>query len=178
MTVLKRVEKMEVALLQLHREMDDRTALLAGKLSGLEQAVASLGKTLVALSEELTSTKVLDSKAVLTRLRDVEDNNSKIRVDSMLAAGYLEEANTVEEDSLVVVSHTVTQADGTVYTTSNFTVVSMLSGAADQHFKELALGKSTGDVFKGEEDESGYEEYKLVHVFKLANKTVTAEDVP
>lgn len=179
MSVLKRVEKLEVALSQLESELSDRTSFLANKLTGLEQAVASMGKTLAALSDELTSTKALDSKAVLTRLRDAEDNNARRQVDSLLTSGYLEESlGSVEHDSLVVVGHSLNLLDGTRDVTSNFTIISMLSGAADPKLKELLLGKNSGDVFKGEEDENGYEEFKIVHVFKLASKTVAAEDAP
>lgn len=179
MTVLKRVEKIEVALSQTQNELADRTSFLANKLASLEQVVASMGKTLAALSDELTSTKVLDSKAVLTRLRDVEDNNARRHMDSLLANGYYEESTgAVEQDSLVVVSHTVVLPDDTKDVTSNFTIISMLSGAVDPKFKDLLLGKHTGDVFKGEENENGFEEFKVVHVFKLADKTVAAEDAP
>jgi hypothetical protein len=178
MSVLNRVEKLEVALLQLKRELDDRTSMLADKTVGLEQATASIGKTLAALSDELTSTKALDSKAVLNRLREAEDNNARRQINSMLSSGYLEQSNTVEQDSLVVVAHAISLPDGTSDTTSSFTIVSMLSGAADPKLKELLLGKNAGDVFKGEEDETGYEEFTIMHVFKLASKTVEATDAP
>jgi hypothetical protein len=112
----------------------------------LEQSLASLSKTAAAMVAELSETKVLNQEAVMLRMRKSDEELDKQRVEKMIEQKVLKEAETITNDSFIVVSQEFTYADGKVDVVAEFRSYDMTNPELDEDTKKNYVGKRKNDT--------------------------------
>jgi len=155
---------------------DPMMQMIAQKSIGIEQSVASMGKTMGAMAEELTETGVLDGTAVMVRIRRTEDDNAKNQVLNLKKEEIIEESDEVGERSLVVISQEVENSKTETTTViSEYNLIGMNSPAVNQVWKGVLLGKKVGETVKGIENSDETEILTVKEIYELSEKNVEGE---
>ena len=126
--------------------------MLAQRTMAAEEAVTSLGKVMSALVSELNDAKLVNQKAILTRIRLADEAGEKERIKYMEQVNAIKESSEATSNSILIVSQTVTSKDGLTETVSDYRTIEL---SAPQNGDEIAkefVGKKVGDVveYKGE----------------------------
>lgn len=170
-SALDRIADLEQAVAQLAQgfnEIRNTSGFLARDTIALQTGLSSVAKTLKASVEALKEKNILNDEDVMSRVRSVDDDNDKARLQELLQSGFLEEAPEVSSDSLVVISQKRVGTDGTILTLTNHLTVEMPQMQPNERsFMEL-LGKKRGEQFKlTTGDDSQFVLVRIERVFRL-----------
>lgn len=98
MSTLDRLHKVETALLQLQ----SYSSMLQNQISELTANNAHLGKMLMATVDSLIKLKVLDDAMVLTKVSELEDEQTRDHVNQMLKLNAIVRSEKANEKSVFI----------------------------------------------------------------------------
>lgn len=172
-SVLERIENLESVV----GNPDPMTQMIANKLLGLERAVAQMGKTLAAVSDELTETGIMDGVSVMARLRQQEDENAKTHVKMLLDQGVIRHSDKVNGKSLVVINQNIVNTTtGSVMTVSGYNLIGMNSSSSNMAWKDALMGKSKGDTINGLSDDTEQEVVSVIEIYEITETPTEKEE--
>jgi hypothetical protein len=158
--------KMEDSINGQMQQIHNFNQIIVQRQMSLEQTLTSLAKTLSCTVDELESNSVISGQSVMTRIRKMDENSEKRRIEQMIQLQVIKESNTVTPESIVVVSQKV--SDGSKEeVVSEYRVLELPSHLTPQEVKEALVGKSTGDVLESK-DNSETLFTKIEKVFELS----------
>lgn len=114
------------------------------RVISIDQSQLAISKTLYAMTEALIAKGLITSEEVMTQLRNLEDKNSKERINQLVKGGLLSPSDSVDENSIVVIKQI--QPDGNVF--AGYYVIEMSSQMTSPEMKTLLLNKKVGDSDK------------------------------
>lgn len=187
MSTMERIDNLEKDLTDttnlVTRITDSSNQLLGAyqvsiqKLTALEQSLASLAKTLAAVSVVLINNGVIKSEDVMVQLRQSEDKDQQDRVHSLLKDGVIKSEDVIGPDSLVSVSQKVVDtADGKVNVISNYTFFSVNHPSVKEDLKVKLLGKKVGETVEGKVDGSKTELIMVKEIYSVVEKEIKGEE--
>lgn len=148
--LLDRIEKIEKSvdmLSGLVSRMDKVLQFTATKAAGVESVAARLGDMLSSLSAELVDVKVVSSDAILDRIRKKEDEQSTVKVNSLLGAKMIATSDVSDDNSLIAVSQVLVDSEtSSIKTLSGHNLIAIGSEALDPEWKKSFVGKKAGDT--------------------------------
>jgi hypothetical protein len=118
---------------------------LMQKQTGLERNLTTVSKMLTALVSELTEKALVSDASLLGRVRRLDEENERSRVEQMLAAGTIKEIESVEPSSLITVKQDEVLADGTAQAISEFQVLEVGAEGFPEGIRNALLGKKKGE---------------------------------
>jgi hypothetical protein len=149
---LERLEKLErdfEALAKSSVVVAQSGELTAQRQLGTEQSCLSLGKMLSAIAKNLKDRKLIDDEQIMTSMREADDQAAKDRVKEMVEGGYIAPVDTVNEISLVIVTHDLMNlATSELKRVSSFRVVEMPSPSTPESVKRELLGRKPEDKYE------------------------------
>jgi prophage DNA circulation protein len=145
-TVQELIEQSNKALTS-HRQMIQTTA---NQNVALEQSVIQLGRTLTAITEELTATFGFNQSNVTARIRKIEDDLEKDRIKNLLTYKAIQPSEVVNEQSIVIASESFTpkaeNGEAQTEQKSDYLVLELASQHNDRKIVSDFLGKKAGDT--------------------------------
>jgi len=179
MSTLERIQKLEESMGQVVARVtqpDQMLQMAMNKIVGIEQSVASLGKTLTAVTEELAETETLNSMNVMIRLRRSEDESSRSNVESLLSQDIIEVSDVVSDDSLVALEQKIINMDsGESTVLAEYNLIGMASPVTSVVWKDSLLGKSVGDTVKGTNEGAEDELLTVIAIYSVKEKEVIGD---
>jgi len=181
-STLERLQVLEEQMQQVVQRLsqpDSMVQMLMNKTIGIEQSVASLGKTLSAVAEELTETDVMSSVGVMARLRKNEDETSRQNVKALLGSETIEPTDTVTLSSLVALEQKIINtATGKVDIISEYNLVGMNSAVIEPVWRDALQGKTVGDTVTGTSAGEEEEVLTVKEIYSLREKESAGEEMP
>jgi hypothetical protein len=141
----------------------------------VEQSLASLAKMAAALVAELSETKTLNNDNVVTRIRKIDEENEKERVQKMLESKTIAPAETASQTSLVVISEDVTTEEKGRVLVREYSACELTNADFPNEIRQALVGKKVGDVFDLK-DEKHKEtlHFKVLEVYELVPRKIAA----
>lgn len=178
-STLERIKKLEESMEQVVNKItspDPMLQMTMNKTIGIEQSVAAMGKTLAAVTEELSETGVLNSASVMARLRKAEDQSARDNIKALFTQNIIEESEVVDEASLVAVEQKILNTEtGESTVISSYNLVGMRSPITNPVWKDSLLGKTVGDTVKGVDGTSEQEILTVLEVWAVQEREVEGE---
>ena len=179
MSTLERIQKLEESMAKVVEKItspDPMLQMTMNKTVGIENSVIAMGKTLTAISEELTNSGVLDSNSVIARLRLAEDEQAKSNIAAFLSQGSVEKTDVVTDSSLVVIEQVIVNTEsGESTMLSGYNLIGMNSPAIDVVWKDSLRGKKVGETVKGSSHGDEEELLTVKEIYSLKEKEVEGE---
>jgi hypothetical protein len=148
---LERLEKDFDAIKQNLFAVAQSSELTAQRLLGVEHSAAAMGKMMGAITKQLKAKGLLDDAAVMDQIRADDDEAAKERVESMVKEGFIAPVETVNETSLVIVSHDILdQKTSVTKHMSSYRSIEMPSPGVTQKVKQDLINRKVGDKFETE----------------------------
>ena len=161
-STLEKIQANEAAV----RQLSNSNIEISRRIMAMDQAQLSMSKTLAAVSEVLIEKGVISDQDVMDKLRDAEDQSSEKQINQLVESGVLAEGAEITNSSIVVLQQ---QSEEKII--ANYYVVEMNSRVVAAPLKELLMGKTVGDEFDWEADETVEIECKILRV--LENKSIS-----
>lgn len=181
-STLERIQKLEEQMAQVVARLsnpDPMIQMLMNKSIGIEQSVAAMGKTLSAVSEELTENGVMDGASVMARLRRGEDDANRQNVKTLLDQDVIESTDVVSPVSVVVLEQKIINTKtGEATLISSYNLIGMNSPITSPVWKDSLLGKSVGDTVKGIDGNDEEEILTVKEIYVLKERDVEGEEEP
>jgi hypothetical protein len=147
-TLTKAIQNITEGVNVRHKNLNEQNNAIITRCMGLESSFASLSKMFAAVVTELSETKVLNQKNVMTNLRKSQEENDRGQVEGMLKLKIIEESPVIESESMVIVSQTFTPKDEskTPEIISEYRVLNFANPELEKDTKQNYLGKAANDV--------------------------------
>jgi len=131
-----------------HSKLNEQNNAIITRCMGLESSFASLSKMFAAVVTELSDSKVLDQKKVMVNLRKSQEDNDRQQVEGMIKLKVIEESQSIDNESMVIVSQIFTPADTTKEPDiiSEYRVLNFANPELEKDNKQNYLGKAANDV--------------------------------
>ena len=146
MSTLEKIEKMEhdvsIAVQASQRALGSQE-IVAQRILGFEQASASLGKIVSALTKVLIEAGVTTDQQIYKAILKVEEEQDRREVEVLLAHGIVEASEVVGETSIVVVSQEI---EGDEASKLDYRLYKLMDGSAPEAFVKDVLGRSVGET--------------------------------
>jgi len=140
----------------------------------LEQTIISLGKLITAFTKVLVKHKLIEDGEIMSELRAIDENNEREKLESLKSSGLLEDSETSNEESVLVLKHEVATEQGNV-TVSNYSPVQLSEIPKEDATRAKLLGLKIGDRFTKEvELKDGNKEtsqFTVLHVYSFKNSS-------
>jgi hypothetical protein len=140
----------------------------------LEQTVISLGKLLTAFTKVLVKHKLIEDNEIMAELRAIDEANEKEKMESLKSSGLLVDTTESSEESVLILKHEVSTAQGTV-TVSNYRPVQISEVPKEDALRPKLLGLKAGDTFTNEvELKDGKKEtssFTVLNVYNFKNSS-------
>lgn len=143
MSTLERLNQMEFQINQLRSYALD----LHKQCAEITAANAHLGKMVAALTETLTGTGVITDRAVMAKIVEMEDNQTRDHITQLLKLSQIVASENVNEKSALILRQT---KDGEIISNCFLTPFSSLA----PELAETLLGVTVGHKFTHGEVES------------------------
>lgn len=146
MSTLEKIERMEgdvgIAVQASQRALGQQE-IIAQRILGFEQASASLGKIVSALTKVLIDAGVTTDKLIYKAILKVEEEQDKQEVDLALKQGHIAVAEKVTDLSLVIVSQIV---DDETDSALDYRLYKLFDGSAPETFVADVMGRTVGET--------------------------------
>ena len=180
-SVLERLNKAEGTIEQLVMQVSNPDPMLQmalNKIVGLEQSMVAMGKTLAAVTEELSETEVLNSTNVMARLRQAEDQSSRDNVKALLDQEVIEPSSAIGPSSLVAIEQKILNTEsGETTTIAAYHLIGMKSPQTNQVWVDSLLGKVVGDTVRGVDGTNEQEVLTVLEIYSIKERDVQGETV-
>lgn len=130
----------------------------------LEQSVISLGKLITAFTKVLVNHGVINDKEVMTELRSLDETNEKEKIESLKSSGLLQQAESVSEESLVILKHEV-DSEGQKTLVSSYRPVQVSDLPKEDDARSKIVGLKIGESFKRESANKEMSEFTVLEVY-------------
>jgi hypothetical protein len=124
--------------------------MLAKKELELEQGLTSIAKTLAGLVSALSDKKVVADEEIISRIRRMDEEEERKRLGFLKSSNIIRKSESVQTDSLVVISQALMTTDGSIKNISDFRIIEMPlynNKANDKVFLAL-IGKKVKESFQ------------------------------
>jgi hypothetical protein len=148
MSTLEKIERMEqdiVIAVQASQRALGTQEIVAQRILGFEQASASLGKIVSALTKVLIDTGVTTDSQIYKAILKVEEEQDRREVEVLLSHNVVEAVDTVSEKSVVVVSQEVV---GEPESKIDYRLHKIMDGSAPEAFVQDILGRKVGETLQ------------------------------
>ncbi len=160
-TALERIEALEKKVQELEANTAN-TATFAERaiqnVSALGQSQSAFGKTLTALISILTEKGTVDSDAILTKIREIDDRSERERVEHMVRNGVLVSSEVSNAESIVVVKQIFVPSANPEKPVelSNFRAVELFSPEMPPQLRDQLVDKKVGDTITTKSKEGDF----------------------
>lgn len=132
----------------------------------LEQSVISLGKLITAFTKVLVNHGLINDKEVMSELRNLDEANEKEKIESLKSSGLLLQAESVSEESLVILKHEV-ESEGAKSLVSSYRPVQVSNLPKEDDARSKIVGLKVGESFKRKSAENEMSEFTVVEVYNF-----------
>lgn len=132
----------------------------------LEQSVISLGKLITAFTKVLVNHGLINDKEVMSELRSLDEANEKEKIESLKSSGLLLQAESVSEESLVILRHEVESEAGKSLV-SSYRPVQVSDLPKEDDARSKIVGLKVGESFKRKSAENEMSEFTVVEVYNF-----------
>ncbi|NBP13506.1 hypothetical protein EBU95_03790 [bacterium] len=136
----------------------------------LEQSVISLGKLITAFTKVLVNHGLINDKEVMAELRSLDEANEKEKIESLKSSGLLQQAESVSEESLVILKHEVESESGKSLV-SSYRPVQVSDLPKEDDARSKILGLKVGESFKRESAEKEMSEFTVLEVYNYKKES-------
>jgi len=149
-TALQRIENLEELTAQLQAEVPNAHNIATTayqKVNALEGALAGVAKTLAALTKELKELGVVREDGIMSRIRELDDENDMKQFLDIKQSGMVEKKQKVTETSLVMAKATmIDTVKGETKVLRQSTMLDLSLMPSENPMKSVMLGKKVGDI--------------------------------
>jgi hypothetical protein len=147
-TINKAVKNIADAVSVRTKNLNDMDNMIITRLMGMEQAYASLSKTIACVLGELADSNVLNQKNVMKRIQKHDEQADREQVEGMLKLKVIEPGEKIENDSLIVVSQTFfpKEEGKEPYIVAEYRSLNLANPEVGTDQKENYIGKAANDV--------------------------------
>lgn len=149
--------------------------LVVNRIMSIEQSFAAIAKTLNAVVMELEETGKLNSSNVIKKIRTMDENAEKARVQAMIEAGAVVKVDLVGENSMLAVSQVLKKTDGTTEAIADYRVYELNSPLNEKQTIEMFVGKAAGDIVEITNDQ-GTLYTSILEIYEHQKMTAQAEN--
>lgn len=146
MSTLEKIEQMahdvQIAVQASQRALGTQE-ILAQRILGFEQSSASLGKIVSALTKVLIDAGVTTDQQIYSAILKVEEEGDKHEVEVFLKNDVIEKADTVTENSLVVVSQSIIDDDSSYI---GYRLYKLMDKSTPDVFVQDLMGRECGAI--------------------------------
>jgi hypothetical protein len=146
MSTLEKIEQMahDVSIaVQASQKALGSQEIMAQRVLGFEQASASLGKIVSALTKVLIESGVTTDQQIYKAILKVEEEQDRREVEMALKHDYVEAAEVVTDSSIVVVSQEVV---GEPDSKLDYRLYKLMDGSAPTTFIQDIMGRKIGET--------------------------------
>lgn len=144
------ITKIEQSVNSQMQQIHNFNQILVQRQMSLEQTLTSLAKTISCTVDELERNNLISGQAVMARIRKMDENSERKRMEQMVQLQVIKEANVVTPESIVVVSQKV--SNGTEEeVVSEYRVLELPSQLTSQEIKDALVGKQVGETLESKD---------------------------
>jgi hypothetical protein len=140
---VKLIETMNLQLQQVH----SFNQLIVQRQMSLEQTLTSLAKTISCTVDELESKQVISGNDVMVRLRKLDENAERNRIQQMIQLKLIKPASFVTEESIIVLSQKVVRGEQEEIV-AEYRVIELPAKLTPKELIADFVGKVVGDVLE------------------------------
>lgn len=159
-TIIERVDALEGQVKYTGHLLE----MFAQRVIALEQANASLGKVLSALTTTLITKELVGDDEIFKQMVKSEESNDKSEIEALLKQGVIAPAEKVEEKSFVVVSQKII-GDEASYV--DYRLYKLGNGGIPQDFHKDLQGRSVGEQVFSKITEDKTLEVTIKEIFSI-----------